>query len=171
MKTISPAEARKLIAKGATLVDIREADEHARESIPGAHSSPLSRGAPHAPRDGIVVFHCKSGNRTTMNAPALRAAADGASCEAYLLEGGLEAWKAAGLPIAENRKAPLPLMRQVQITAGGLALVGFALGVMVNPAFHALSGFIAAGLLFAGASGWCGMAKVLAVMPWNRAAA
>ena len=171
MRTISPAEARALVAEGAVLVDIREADEHARERIPGARSSPLSTGLPAAPRGGVVVFHCKSGNRTAVNAAGLRAAADGASCEAYLLEGGLEAWKAAGLLIAENRKAPLELMRQVQITAGGLALLGFVLGLAVNPAFHVLSGFIGAGLLFAGASGWCGMAKLLGAMPWNRGAA
>lgn len=116
------------------------------------------------------MFHCKSGARTHANTAALAAAAQGAACEAYALEGGLEAWKAAGLPVAKDRKAPLEIMRQVQITAGGLALLGFMLGVSVDPAFHALSGFIGAGLLFAGVSGWCGMAKLLAVMPWNRQA-
>jgi rhodanese-related sulfurtransferase len=171
MKTISPRDAKTLIAQGAVLVDIREADEHARERIPGARSSPLSTGAFQAPQNGVAVVHCKSGNRTRMNAPALRAAAQGAACEVYLLEGGIDAWKAAGLPIEKNRKAPIEIMRQVQITAGGLALLGFVLGLTVNPAFHALSGFIGAGLLFAGASGWCGMAKLLAVMPWNRSGA
>lgn len=171
MKTISPLEARALLADGAVLIDIREADEHAREYIPGARSAPLSRGTPEVPADGVLVFHCKSGTRTGVNAPALLGAAEQAGCEAYSLEGGLEAWKAAGLPTAQNRRAPLELMRQVQIAAGGLALLGFGLGVMVDPAFHALSGFIGAGLLFAGASGWCGMARLLAVMPWNRAAA
>lgn len=171
MKTISPAQARALIADGATLIDIREADEHAREHIPGARLSPLSSGAhPVGPGD-VAVFHCRSGARTSANAGPLGQAARTAGCEAYLLEGGLEAWKAAGLPTTQNRKAPLELMRQVQITAGGLALAGFALGASVDPAFHALSGFIGAGLVFAGASGWCGMAKLLALMPWNRAAA
>jgi hypothetical protein len=117
------------------------------------------------------VFHCRSGARTSANAGSLGEAARTAGCEAYLLEGGLEAWKAAGLPTAQNRKAPLELMRQVQIAAGGLALAGFALGAGIDPAFHLLSGFIGAGLVFAGVSGWCGMAKLLALMPWNKAAA
>jgi rhodanese-related sulfurtransferase len=171
MKVISAARARELVAEGALLIDVREADEHARERIPGAHSSPLSGGAPSVPRNAVLIYHCKSGNRTNANAATLREAAEGAACEAYLLEGGLEAWKTEGLPIAKNKKAPLEIMRQVQIAAGSLALIGFLLGIGVDPRFHALSGVIGAGLLFAGASGWCGMAKLLAIMPWNRAVA
>ncbi|RZJ93902.1 MAG: DUF2892 domain-containing protein, partial [Brevundimonas sp.] len=76
--------------------------------------------------------------------------------------------KAADLPAAVDRKAPLELMRQVQIAAGSLVLLGTVLAWLVHPAFIALSGFVGAGLVFAGASGFCGMARVLAVMPWNR---
>ena len=43
LRTVSPAEARRLIADGATLVDVREPDEHARERIPGARHLPLSQ--------------------------------------------------------------------------------------------------------------------------------
>ena len=43
LKSVSPTEARRLIDAGAILVDIREADEHARTKIPGAHHLPLSR--------------------------------------------------------------------------------------------------------------------------------
>ena len=61
-------------------------------------------------------------------------------------------------------------MRQVQIAAGSLVLAGVLLGAFVAPGFYALSGFVGAGLLFAGVSGFCGMARLLAVMPWNRRA-
>ena len=61
-------------------------------------------------------------------------------------------------------------MRQVQIVAGSLVLTGVVLGALVSPGFYALSGFVGAGLLFAGASGFCGMARLLAFMPWNRRA-
>jgi hypothetical protein len=47
-------------------------------------------------------------------------------------------------------------------------LLGVVLGATVAPGFYALSGFVGAGLLFAGVSGFCGMARLLAVMPWNR---
>ena len=54
------------------------------------------------------------------------------------------------------------------IAAGSLVLIGVLLGALVRPEFYALSGFIGAGLVFAGVSGFCGMAKLLALMPWNR---
>ncbi len=59
-------------------------------------------------------------------------------------------------------------MRQVQITAGSLVVIGVVLGLVVTPGFLAIPAFIGSGLVFAGASGWCGMAKLLARMPWNR---
>jgi rhodanese-related sulfurtransferase len=119
--------------------------------------------------DDVLVFHCRSGARTAGNAGRLAAASEG--CEAFILEGGLEAWKKAGLPVSIDRRQPIELMRQVQIAAGSLVLLGIVLGALVAPGFYALSAFVGAGLLFAGLSGFCGMARLLAVMPWNRRAA
>jgi rhodanese-related sulfurtransferase len=87
-----------------------------------------------------------------------------------MLEGGLDAWKKAGLPVSLDRSKPIDVMRQVQIVAGSLVLAGVLLGVLIAPGFYALSGFVGAGLLFAGVSGFCGMARLLALMPWNRSA-
>lgn len=172
LKTISPDAAAVLLRQGeATLVDVREPDEHARERIPGARNLPLSRleEAELAVQGGKpVLFHCRSGARTTGN--AARLAAKAGLCEAYVVEGGLEAWKRAGLPVAEDRRQPLELMRQVQIAAGSLVLLGVALGALVAPVLYALAGFVGAGLVFAGVTGTCGLARVLRLMPWNRAA-
>jgi hypothetical protein len=44
------------------------------------------------------------------------------------------------------------------------------LGWLVHPAFMGLSAFIGAGLVFAGVTDTCGMALVLARMPWNQVA-
>lgn len=169
LKTISPERAAELVRSGAVLVDIREADEHARENIPGARHHALSRiGNGDVAREGddILVFHCRSGARTKGNAARLAAAAS--KCETYILDGGLDAWKMAGLPVMLDRRQPIDIMRQVQIVAGSLVLLGVVLGALVTPGFYALSGFVGAGLLFAGVSGFCGMAKLLGVMPWNR---
>lgn len=68
-----------------------------------------------------------------------------------------------------DTKQPLELMRQVQMAAGGLILTGAALGTFVHPSFYGLCAFVGAGLFLAGATGFCGMARLLAVMPWNRA--
>ncbi|MCA9299540.1 MAG: DUF2892 domain-containing protein, partial [Phycisphaerales bacterium] len=89
--------------------------------------------------------------------------------DVYHLAGGIEAWKASGRPTARSDAAPrLDVMRQVQITAGSLVLIGVVLGVTVSNWFLILSGFVGSGLVFAGLSGWCGMAKLLGRMPWNR---
>jgi rhodanese-related sulfurtransferase len=169
LPTIDAPRAKRLIDEGALLIDIREADEHARERVPGALSQPLSRlAALDAGNARAVIFHCRSGARTAANSQRLAAAA---GCEAYILEGGIDAWKKAGLPVAADRSQPIEIMRQVQITAGSLVVLGIVLGLLVAPAFLALSAFVGAGLVFAGVSGWCGMAKLLGVMPWNRRAA
>ena len=151
---------------------MREADEHARERIPGARNLPLSRleEAELAVHQGKpVLFHCRSGARTAGNADRL--AAKAGLCEAYVVEGGLDAWKRAGLPVAEDRRQPLELMRQVQIAAGSMVVLGVLLGAFVTPGFYLLSGFVGAGLVFAGVTGTCGLARVLRMMPWNRRAA
>ncbi len=170
LQTISPERAAALVRNGAVLVDIREADEHARENIPGARHHALSRidrDTPVRKGDDILVFHCRSGARTRGNAARLASAASG--CESYILDGGIDAWKKAGLPVKLDRSQPIDIIRQVQIGAGSLILLGTALGFFVAPVFYALSAFVGAGLLFAGVSGFCGMARLLALMPWNRA--
>jgi len=166
VKSISPPEAAKLVKAGASLVDIREADEFAREHIPSAAHHALSKisgkNLPGAP----IIFHCKSGGRTAANAEKLAACA---SCtDVFLLEGGIEGWKAAGLPVTQDKGQPIEIMRQVQIAAGCLVLIGVLLGAVVTPAFYGISAFVGAGLLFAGISGSCMMARLLALMPWNR---
>ncbi len=170
LATITPARAAEMLRSGeGVLVDIREADERARAHIPGSAHLPLSRlaEAELAVRAGQpVIFHCASGARTAQNAARLGERAGG--CEAFIIEGGIAAWRSAGLPVAENRKAPLPIMRQVQITAGSLVVLGVLLGTLLAPGFYLLSGFVGAGLVFAGLSGNCPMANLLAAMPWNR---
>jgi rhodanese-related sulfurtransferase len=167
---LSPTEVSARIKAGkALLVDIREADEMARERIAGSAAAPLSvfESAHLDIRPGHdVVFMCRTGNRTGANCVRL---ADRIPGEAFVLEGGLDGWKAHGLPTLTDAKAPLELMRQVQMTAGGLILIGAVLGTFVHTAFWGLSAFVGAGLFFAGATGFCGMARLLAVMPWNRA--
>lgn len=158
----------RLAAGKAVLVDIREADEFARSHIAGAQSHPLSRweAAHLAITPGAdVVFTCRSGARTRGACDRLAACVEGT---AYVLAGGIDGWARAGLPLEVNRKAPLEIMRQVQIVAGILVLIGVLLGFAVAPAWFGLSAFVGAGLSFAGLTGFCGMARLLMLAPWNR---
>ncbi|WP_426026795.1 rhodanese-like domain-containing protein [Brevundimonas sp. TWP2-3-4b2] len=97
-KPVTPEAAARLVADGAVLIDIREAQECA-EVIEGALSAPMSSGASglEARPGQPVIFHCRTGRRTEMNAEALAASVP--TDDVYLLQGGIEGWQAAGLPV------------------------------------------------------------------------
>lgn len=164
---LSPGDTRAAIDTGARLIDVRNAGEHARERIPGAANVPLECIA-DLPCDGQpVVFHCRSGQRTAGNVAQLAAAAG--DVPAFILAGGIDAWRNAGHETIIDRSQPIDIMRQVQIVAGTLVVAGVLLGLLVSPGFFGLSAFVGSGLIFAGTTGWCGMANLLRIMPWNRA--
>lgn len=166
---LAPEEVKaRLAANRAVLVDIREADEFARSHIAGAHSLPLSaweQAHLALDPDADVIFTCRTGMRTSGACDRLSARVHG---DAFVLDGGLEAWSRAGLPLAVDRAAPLEINRQVQITAGLMILAGIVLGSFVSPQWYGLSAFVGAGLTFAGLSGTCAMARLLMIAPWNR---
>lgn len=168
---LTPEDTSRRLADGsAVLVDIREPDEFARRHVPGAISQPLSGWeAAHVTiePDREVIFACRSGMRTAGACDRLAARVSG---QAYVLQGGVDAWGKAGFPLAVDAKAPLEIIRQVQIVAGLLVLVGVVLGFVVAPGWFGLSAFVGAGLTFAGTTGYCGMARLLMLAPWNRRA-
>jgi rhodanese-related sulfurtransferase len=157
-----------LAAGEAALIDVRPPGMHAAERIAGAVSVPdatidsarLPVGAGQR-----LVLHCEIGVASGKAAQRLAGAGRG---EVYNLEGGISAWKQAGLPVESTRGAPLPVIRQVQIVAGSLVVAGTVLGALVSPWFLLLSGFVGAGLVFAGSTGHCGMAALLLKLPYNR---
>lgn len=170
IRTISPQQAQTLGNSEAVFIDIRAADEYARARIGNARHCPVERlAADDSALQGakVIVYYCKSGNRTRLSAAQLKVPE---GTDAYILEGGLDAWSRAGLPVERSASAPLELSRQVQIVAGSLIVLGVVLGVWVSPWFLGLAGFVGAGLVFAGISGFCGMARLLLLMPWNRRA-
>jgi len=164
MTAISPAEARRLIDTGTKLIDIRNRDEYMREHIAEAVNIPITE-IDRLEADGHpVIFHCRSGARTQANASRLASAAN---TPCYVIEGGLDAWRRAGMKVMCDRGQPLELMRQVQLCAGGLTLLGVVLGFLVDPRFFVLPAIVGVGMIIAGATGWCGMARFLRHMPWN----
>lgn len=173
MKTVSFRELQKILASGepVDLIDVRTPAEHAAVHVPEARLYPLDtldcgavlasrKGAAHAP----IYILCHSGARA---AKAAARFAEAGFEGAVVVEGGTQAWADAGLPVVRGRSA-LPLDRQLQLTAGSLALAGALLAVLVNPHWVLLSGLVGAGLMMAGATGFCPMRKVLALMPWNQ---
>ena len=84
-----------------------------------------------------------------------------------VIEGGIEAFARAGGE-TEKGRAVVSIERQVRIAAGSLVVLGVALGSFVHPAFTLLAAVVGGGLIFAGATDWCGMGLMLARAPWNR---
>ena len=166
LPVMSPAEAAQRLQAGTIrLVDIREPDEYARLSVPGAVLHPLSvaDSYPLPPAEVPTVFTCQSGNRTRKNSALLESLVSG---EVWQLEGGIKAWKEQGLSVKENQ-LPLPLFRQIQIGAGLVILLSLLLHFVWAP-FLWVTAFVGSGLIFAGLTGFCGLGIVLSMMPWNR---
>ncbi len=166
--TVAPREldALRALTPPPLLLDVRMPLEFESERIDAALNVPLDQldaRIDEVPEETEVVVVCRTGVRATIAAEALGRAGR----RARVLEGGVQAWRRAGLPLREGRKR-LPVDRQVQLIAGSMVVTGVALGTLVNPWFLALSAFFGAGLTFAGATGTCGLAMVLMKMPWNR---
>jgi rhodanese-related sulfurtransferase len=167
--TITPTQLNPQLASGrCQLVDVREPVEHAEEHISQARLIPLGeleKRASELSRDLPVIIHCRSGKRGEQAVAKLQALG---FTQVQNLEGGIQAWKAAGLPVGSAAKKVFPLMQQVQLTIGLGVLMGAALSLTVHPYWVFLSAFFGAGLVFAGSTGWCGLAILLSKMPWNR---
>jgi len=177
--TISPTTLVDLRRKGekVTLIDVRTPAEFGEVHVDFAHNIPLDRLDTQAVKavagDGPLYFVCKSGTRSQKACEKLIAA--GLS-DVISVEGGTAACEAAGVPVIRGKKA-MSLERQVRIAAGALVAIGAALAAFgpeapVNwQAIGAgLAGFVGCGLVFAGITDTCGMAMLLARMPWNQAA-
>jgi rhodanese-related sulfurtransferase len=156
----------------AVLVDVREAVERAEASIPGSLFVPLG----NLKRQNLpdlagkkLVMHCRGGGRGGRACEKLLA--EDENLEIYNLEGGITAWGEAGFAVESSAKKILPLGRQVQVTIGGMLLLFCALGYLIAPIFFLLTAVIGLGLVFAGITGFCGLAILLAKMPWNRSGA
>jgi len=158
--------AEQLGSQRVAVIDVREPMEYAAGHIAGSLNVPLSRLDQADLPSGPLVLVCQSGKRSARGVQTLLER--GHAHPVRDLQGGIPSWQQAGLPVRKLRNAPLPLMRQVQIAAGSLLLLGLILSNTVAPTWILLTWFVGAGLVFAGVSGFCGMARLLALMPWNK---
>lgn len=98
----------------AILIDVREAVEHVSCRIPDAELHPVgsicSNSIPQT--DKKILIHCQRGLRG--NNACQKLIAENDALEVYNIEGGIEAWQQAGLPVESSGGKILPLDRQVQ---------------------------------------------------------
>ncbi len=170
IRNVNSATLKNWIDSGeAVIIDVREPAEHAAQKIEGSKLIPLSAISKQQLPDANgkkLVLHCGSGKRSTNACQKLLA--EDPSLEIYNLEGGISAWNASGNAVESSDKFFLPLDRQVQLAIGLILITGSILGYIFTPALFLLTGFIGVGLTFAGLTGFCGMAIMMAKMPWNQ---
>ena len=169
--SISPRQLSDLVRSGAAvdLIDVRTPVEFREVHVGFARNLPLDQleaGQVQAQRqssDQPLYVICRSGSRGRQACEKLIA---GGVTNVVNVEGGTLAWDQAGLPVVRGKKA-ISLERQVRIVAGSLVFIGSLLAI-TSPWWLILPGFIGAGLTFAGITDTCGMAMMLAKMPWNQ---
>ncbi|MET0028116.1 MAG: rhodanese-like domain-containing protein [Candidatus Thiodiazotropha sp.] len=173
---ISAQEYLQRIGEGdpITLIDVRSTTEYREGHIPSAKLVPLNELTEEAlrqeldhqqtDRDIPIVFTCHSGFRAQQAYERMRTAG---YSNLMLLEGGNEAWENAGYPLKRCSHV-VSLERQVQIAIGSLLLLKVLFGFTVHEMFFLAGAVIGAGLIVAGVTRWCGLARLIAAMPWNR---
>ncbi len=171
--TISAEEFGQLLARSSSqelqLIDVRSPIEYRSVHLEFARNVPLSdlrqwakeyRGETSKP----IYVICQSGQRSERGRQQL---ADLGWPQVVSIAGGMAECQRAGIPVQSGRKT-MSLERQVRIAAGAIVFTGVSLGFWWNPYFLAIPAFVGAGLVFAGITDTCGMALLLARMPWNR---
>jgi rhodanese-related sulfurtransferase len=169
---ISVYDAAQLLASGeAVLIDVREPDEYGAEHIAYAASLPLRSlddlmKHMSIPADRKIIFQCLKGARGEQACVRIK---DCNSCSSplYNLNGGISAWKEAGLPVI-TRSTGLTIIRQVQMIVGSLIALMVIWGFMGLTLGFAIAGLLGGALFMAGFTGWCGLALLLSKMPWNK---
>ncbi|MBA4149237.1 MAG: rhodanese-like domain-containing protein [Verrucomicrobia bacterium] len=165
MRTISVHEAAE--KRTGVVLDVRTPMEYEEVHLPDSVLLPLSELKPAKVAELAagrpVHVLCRSGSRARQACEKLQ---DSGLAGLAVIDGGIAAWEAAGLPVVRGAKT-ISLERQVRIAAGTLVLTGVILGFVAHTGFFALSAFVGAGLVFAGITDWCGMGMLLARMPWN----
>ena len=102
---LAAARARFDADDGCVFLDVREADEVATGTVPGAIALPRGRieGRAHDVLPGLdleIVTVCEKGNRSALAADVLRVMG---FTDVASLEGDIEAWRAAGHPVGRPR--------------------------------------------------------------------
>lgn len=155
------------------LLDVRTPPEHSAGHVPGVKLIPLDELnattflQQRAQSKQPLYLLCQTGRRAQR---AMEKFQQAGFADCVLVEGGTAAWAEAGFPLNRGTSRVIPLMRQVQIVVGGVSAVGALLALTINVHFALIPLITGCGLLFAGCTGFCGLALVLARLPWNKSA-
>ncbi len=165
-------QSNEAVAEKALYVDVRTPSEFLEVHIPDAINIPLADldkfadELREAAESQKIMLMCRTERRANMAREAL---AKRGMNNLGIVPGGMTRWLEERKDVVQGKKG-MSIERQVRIAAGSLVLLGVVLGTLLHPGFLAISGFVGAGLIFAGITDTCGMALVLGKLPFNRVA-
>lgn len=174
INNISAKAANEMLSEGnAVIIDVRSMAEHNACNIeksiicplPDISYSKLQHLVPELDNNKIII-HCKSGFRS--NQACKKLLTDNPNIELYNMEGGITAWQKDGFNTVGSGKIVLPTMQQTQLVIGVMVSIFCLLALFANYNFIYGALFFGLGLIFAGLTGFCGLAKLLDKMPWNQ---
>ena len=170
MKEIDVTNLKEELQKNQNvlLIDVRTPAEFRSEHIPKSINIPLDKLSEHLndiKKYNRVYIQCKTGGRSSRACSVLE---EYNISNGFNVAGGIEAWKQAGFATITGRSRTIDINRQVMIIAGILVLTGTLGSLFFTNGLIWLAVIMGAGLLFAGISGFCGMAKLLEKAPWNQ---
>ena len=152
------------------LLDVRTPGEFENAHIAGAYNVPLDQLHEHAGEvraaRGTIVLVCQSGSRAQRAETLLQRSG---MANVHVLDGGMNAWQAAGLEVRRVR-SHMSLERQVRILAGAIVALGAIGALTLSPWLAIVPAVIGSGLVFAGITDFCGMGMLLARLPYNQGA-
>jgi rhodanese-related sulfurtransferase len=157
------------------ILDVREPDEYAIQHVKDSINVPLSNFIMVAPgllnqlTDRKIQFMCHSGSRAQQAFEQAKGLGFDEEHTYSVYPGGLKAWMDAGKDVQKAAKSVMPLMRQMQVIMGVMFVVFASLGTFVDPLFSAATIVFALGLFYAGLTGDCAVAGILAKASWNKA--
>jgi rhodanese-related sulfurtransferase len=153
-------------------IDVRTPQEFEGVHISGARNIPLPDL--HTYVDELktlsqqrpIMLVCRTQNRVKI---AYEFLTNNGVINCEILEGGITEWVDQGKPVIKGQQR-ISLEGQVRAIAGGLILIGVALGFTVHSGFFVLPAIVGAGLLHAGLTDSCLMSMLLSKLPMNRIA-
>lgn len=170
VQSVGVGQAQQLVGRADTLVlDVRTPGEFETSHIAGAVNIPVDRLDAHlreivARAGGTMLLVCQSGGRAEQAADKLVRTG---KQDLILLEGGMNAWQAAGAPLERGEVQRWSLERQVRLVAGSIVFISVLLGIWF-PGAQFVAGAVGFGLVFAAVTNTCMMGMLLAKLPYNR---
>lgn len=160
----------KELPKNAIILDVRTPLEHKElalrqphlfEQLDKLNAKEFMKTHKLGDKQDLYIL-CRTGKRATKAAMAFEAAG---MKNVSIIKGGIEEAQIDGAEVVKTEV--FSMERQVRLAAGILVALGILLGIFISQWFYLLPLFVGMGLISAGITNWCGIAMILAKMPWN----